>query len=118
MASGDEDLPPSPTSSTMERLATPVDSVYLQKNFVTEREEAYLLSRVRSQSATKWKTLSGRRLQNWGGQPHDKGMILEPIPDFLQAQLDRIEGACAEFVKLPMVRRCRFYTVHISLTPR
>ena len=89
-------------ASELERLATPVNSVYLQNSFVTERGEQYLLSRVRSQSVTKWKTLSGRRLQTWGGQPHDKGMILEPIPDFLQEQLDRLEGACADFVKVPM----------------
>lgn len=29
----------------------------------------------------KWTQLSHRRLQNWGGIPHLKGMIAEEIPD-------------------------------------
>lgn len=28
----------------------------------------------------KWTQLTNRRLQNWGGIPHPKGMIAEEIP--------------------------------------
>ena len=35
---------------------------------------------VNSAPKPKWKQLSNRRLQNWGGQPHPKGMIAEKLP--------------------------------------
>lgn len=28
----------------------------------------------------KWTQLTRRRLQNWGGTPHPRGMIVEEIP--------------------------------------
>lgn len=38
----------------------------------------------------KWTQLSHRRLQNWGGIPHPKGMIAEAIPDWLQKYIDKV----------------------------
>jgi len=35
---------------------------------------------VNSVPQPKWTQLSHRRLQNWGGIPHPKGMIAEEIP--------------------------------------
>ena len=32
-----------------------------------------------------------RQLQNWGGLPKEKGMIAEPIPSWLQDQIDKIQ---------------------------
>lgn len=35
---------------------------------------------------SKWTTLSHRRLQNWGGTPHPKGMLVEKIPSVSNKQ--------------------------------
>lgn len=35
---------------------------------------------INSVPLPKWTQLSHRRLQNWGGIPHPKGMIAEDIP--------------------------------------
>lgn len=42
-----------------------------------------------------------RRLQNWGGIPHPKGMIAEEIPPWLQNYLDRINSLRLMNGKLP-----------------
>uniref|UniRef100_A0A671U7C4 AlkB homolog 6 n=1 Tax=Sparus aurata TaxID=8175 RepID=A0A671U7C4_SPAAU len=41
---------------------------------------------------TKWTQLSGRRLQNWGGLPHPKGMLAEKMPDWLQTYCEKISS--------------------------
>lgn len=38
----------------------------------------------------KWTQLSNRRLQNWGGLPHPKGMVAEEIPKWLKIYVDKI----------------------------
>jgi len=38
------------------------------------------MKHVNSVPQPKWTQLSHRRLQNWGGIPHPKGMIAEEIP--------------------------------------
>ena len=35
---------------------------------------------VYSAPSSKWTQLSNRRLQNWGGTPHPKGMLKEKLP--------------------------------------
>uniref|UniRef100_A0A670ZM94 AlkB homolog 6 n=1 Tax=Pseudonaja textilis TaxID=8673 RepID=A0A670ZM94_PSETE len=40
----------------------------------------------------KWTQLSGRRLQNWGGLPHPKGMVAEKLPPWLQRYVDRVSS--------------------------
>ncbi|XP_053630212.1 alpha-ketoglutarate-dependent dioxygenase alkB homolog 6 isoform X2 [Cherax quadricarinatus] len=49
----------------------------------------------------KWKELAHRRLQNWGGLPHPKGMVEEPIPSWLQEQMDKITTLRAFEDKIP-----------------
>lgn len=61
-------------------------------DFISEEEESYLLQQVYKSPRTKWTQLSGRRLQNWGGLPHPKGMLVEKIPDWLQNYCDRISS--------------------------
>ncbi|KAH9285419.1 Alpha-ketoglutarate-dependent dioxygenase alkB -like protein 6 [Echinococcus granulosus] len=41
-------------------------------------------------AAGRWKCLSHRRLQIWGGTPHPNGMIAEKIPEWLHGLMDRI----------------------------
>ncbi|XP_076249527.1 putative RNA/DNA demethylase ALKBH6 isoform X2 [Calliopsis andreniformis] len=49
-------------------------------NFITEQEELEIIKHVNNAPLPKWTQLSHRRLQNWGGIPHPKGMIAEEIP--------------------------------------
>ncbi|XP_071777794.1 putative RNA/DNA demethylase ALKBH6 [Centroberyx gerrardi] len=67
-------------------------TVYYIPDFISEEEEAYLLQQVYKSPRTKWTQLSGRRLQNWGGLPHPKGMLAEKIPDWLQQYCERISS--------------------------
>lgn len=65
-------------------------SAYYIPNFITEEEEARLVQQIYAAPKPKWKELSHRRLQNWGGLPHPRGMVAEHIPTWLQQHMDRI----------------------------
>lgn len=67
-------------------------TVYYIPDFITEDEESYLLQQVYKAPKTKWTQLSGRRLQNWGGLPHPRGMVAEKIPDWLQDYCEKISS--------------------------
>ncbi|XP_034156367.2 alpha-ketoglutarate-dependent dioxygenase alkB homolog 6 [Pangasianodon hypophthalmus] len=67
-------------------------TVYYIPDFITEAEEEYLLQQVYKAPKPKWTQLSGRRLQNWGGLPHPKGMIAEKLPDWLLSYTEKISG--------------------------
>uniref|UniRef100_A0A1I8J221 Fe2OG dioxygenase domain-containing protein n=1 Tax=Macrostomum lignano TaxID=282301 RepID=A0A1I8J221_9PLAT len=68
------------------------DSLFYVPDFVTKDEEASLLGRVYAAPKPRWTCLSNRRLQNWGGLPHPKGMVSEPLPDWLERLIDRVAG--------------------------
>lgn len=57
------------------------EAAYYIPNFITEEQEAYIMDKVNSAPKPKWCQLKNRRLQNWGGIPHAKGLIPETIPD-------------------------------------
>ncbi|KAB0349615.1 hypothetical protein FD755_003878 [Muntiacus reevesi] len=38
----------------------------------------------------KWTQLSGRKLQNWGGLPHPRGMVPERLPPWIQRYVDKV----------------------------
>lgn len=59
-------------------------------NFITEEEERQIIKYINSVPLPKWTQLSRRRLQNWGGIPHPKGMIAEEIPSWLQKYIDKV----------------------------
>ncbi|KAL1459443.1 hypothetical protein WDU94_011425 [Cyamophila willieti] len=65
-------------------------TVYYIPDFISREEESHLLNKIYSAPKPKWIQLSNRRLQNWGGLPHPKGMIAEKLPDWLDVYLDRI----------------------------
>lgn len=65
-------------------------TAYYVSGFITPEEEKYILSYIYAAPKPKWTQLSNRRLQNWGGIPHNKGMIAEEIPQWLQTYLDKI----------------------------
>lgn len=58
-------------------------------DFITEAEEISLVGGI-SSHPTAWKTLANRRLQNWGGLPHIKGMLPTPLPPFLNPLLTKL----------------------------
>eukprot|EP00795_Rhopilema_esculentum_P002741 gene2741-960_t len=64
--------------------------VFYIPDFVSEAEEKLLLEKVYDAPKPKWTQLSGRRLQNWGGLPHPKGMVQEAMPQWLTKYTDRV----------------------------
>lgn len=59
-------------------------------NFITPEEGALLWDHVYAAPKPKWTQLSNRRLQNWGGVPHPKGMVQEALPEWLKKYVDKV----------------------------
>ncbi|ESP02873.1 hypothetical protein LOTGIDRAFT_156824 [Lottia gigantea] len=66
------------------------DTIIYIPNFISQEEEQKLIDHVYSAPKPKWTHLSNRRLQNWGGLPHPKGMVAEDIPQWLDLYCDKI----------------------------
>ncbi|XP_072472450.1 alpha-ketoglutarate-dependent dioxygenase alkB homolog 6 isoform X5 [Notamacropus eugenii] len=66
--------------------------IYYVPNFISEQEESQLLRQVYEAPKPKWTQLSGRKLQNWGGLPHPKGMVPEQLPPWLQHWVDSVSS--------------------------
>lgn len=64
------------------------EKIIYVKDFITEEEEENLLTQIYDAPKPKWKQLSHRRLQYWGGIPPpsaSKAMVAEKMPDWLDA---------------------------------
>ncbi|RKP14803.1 putative alpha-ketoglutarate-dependent dioxygenase ABH6-like protein [Piptocephalis cylindrospora] len=89
-------MPSSPLKSPLEPYAlthpTLPKGLYYIPDFITEDEEAQLARKVTEAPRSKWVTLSRRRLQTYGGTPHAKGTILEPLPSWTQVPFDRFRA--------------------------
>ncbi|XP_030638471.1 putative RNA/DNA demethylase ALKBH6 [Chanos chanos] len=85
---------PSQISDELEKyiLKNAPPTVYYIPDFITETEEEYLLQQVYNAPKPKWTQLSRRRLQNWGGLPHQKGMFAEKLPDWLLKYTEKISA--------------------------
>ena len=71
------------------------DTVYYIPDFITETEESNLLDHISRTPNPRWTQLANRRLQNWGGVPHPKGMIAETMPHWLQVVVnDNVKTFC------------------------
>ncbi|XP_036602357.1 alpha-ketoglutarate-dependent dioxygenase alkB homolog 6 isoform X2 [Trichosurus vulpecula] len=66
--------------------------IYYVPDFISEQEEIQLLRQVYEAPKPKWTQLSGRKLQNWGGLPHPKGMVPEQLPRWLQRWVDAVSS--------------------------
>ena len=79
-------------------------SFYYIPDFISEAEETNLLRQIENSptprfvqratmsktSSNRWTQLANRRLQNWGGVPHPKGMLAEPLPSWLSPLVSRV----------------------------
>ncbi|XP_025026925.1 alpha-ketoglutarate-dependent dioxygenase alkB homolog 6 isoform X3 [Python bivittatus] len=74
------------------RVAQSPPAAYYIPDFISEAEEQCLLQQIYSAPKPKWTQLSGRRLQNWGGLPHPKGMVPEKLPPWLQGYVDKVSS--------------------------
>jgi len=72
------------------RITKAPPSAYYIPDFITEEEENTLLRNIYLAPKPKWKQLNNRRLQNWGGLPHPKGMIPESLPQWLDMYATKI----------------------------
>ncbi|KAK4850802.1 hypothetical protein QYF36_009901 [Acer negundo] len=59
-------------------------------DFITETEETNLLNNIYGGPVSKWKSLKNRRLQNWGGVVHEKGLLPQDLPPWLTKITQRI----------------------------
>ncbi|XVF40885.1 hypothetical protein PTKIN_Ptkin01aG0152700 [Pterospermum kingtungense] len=59
-------------------------------DFITDSEHAQLLNNVYQAPVSKWKSLKNRRLQNWGGVVHEKGLLPQDLPPWLAKITERI----------------------------
>ncbi|KAJ8751391.1 hypothetical protein K2173_016591 [Erythroxylum novogranatense] len=58
-------------------------SVFYIPEFITRLEETQLLAKIYEAPLSKWKSLKNRRLQNWGGVVHEKGLLPQDLPPWL-----------------------------------
>ncbi|KAJ0183544.1 hypothetical protein K1T71_001520 [Dendrolimus kikuchii] len=74
------------------RVTAADPNAYYVPEFISESEEKMIMSNIYAVPKPKWTQLSNRRLQNWGGIPHSKGMIAETIPPWLNEYLEKIHS--------------------------
>ena len=79
-------------------------SFFYIPDFISEAEETNLLRQIENSptprfvqraamsktTSNRWTQLANRRLQNWGGVPHPKGMLAEPLPSWLSPLVSRV----------------------------
>ncbi|KAA8517586.1 hypothetical protein F0562_017784 [Nyssa sinensis] len=59
-------------------------------DFVTDSEQDQLVNNIYQAPVSKWKSLKNRRLQNWGGVVHEKGLLAQDLPPWLTRTTRRI----------------------------
>ena len=83
------------------KIPSIADTAYYIPNFITDTQQQELLKAIYSAPKPKWTNLSDRRLQNWGGYPHAKGMVPEPMPGWLSEQISAVAGTGLFRDKIP-----------------
>uniref|UniRef100_A0A914LVA9 Fe2OG dioxygenase domain-containing protein n=1 Tax=Meloidogyne incognita TaxID=6306 RepID=A0A914LVA9_MELIC len=69
--------------------------------FISEAEEEILIKNVYSAPKPKWRQLSNRRLQNWGGVVSQKFLLQEQLPMWLENCIDKIMKIPGDLTFLP-----------------
>lgn len=72
-------------------------TVYYIPDFITNIEEEQLLNKIYQAPLSKWKSLKNRRLQNWGGVVHEKGLLPQDLPTWLKRITERISTQTSLF---------------------
>lgn len=78
-----------------------VPTVIYIPDFLTDLEETQLFNHIYQAPISKWKTLKNRRLQNWGGVVHEKGLLSQDLPSWLTKVTQRIYEECGLFPVAP-----------------
>ncbi|CAA6654506.1 unnamed protein product [Spirodela intermedia] len=65
----------------------PLRTLIYIPNFISAPEESQLLHHIYEAPMSKWKSLKNRRLQNWGGVVHEKGLLPQDYPPTLSHHL-------------------------------
>lgn len=72
-----------------------VPTVFYIPDFITDSEQDQLLNKIYQAPVSKWKSLKNRKLQNWGGVVHEKGLLAQDLPPWLKRVTERIfEESC------------------------
>ncbi|CAA7020898.1 unnamed protein product [Microthlaspi erraticum] len=72
-------------------------TIYHIPGFITDEEQTQLLNHIYGASGSKWKTLKNRRLQNWGGMVHEKGLVPQELPSWLTKITEKIHESSGLF---------------------
>lgn len=67
-------------------------TAYYLSEFISKSKEEALLANVYAAPKPKWTQLTNRRLQNWGGIPHQRGMVAESLPAWLSELTARVHA--------------------------
>ncbi|KAK1291267.1 hypothetical protein QJS10_CPB17g01553 [Acorus calamus] len=76
---------------TMEeyRVGT-LPTLYYIPDFISDLQQSQILHHIYEAPVTKWKSLKNRRLQNWGGVVHEKGLLPQDLPPWLKGVTNKI----------------------------
>ena len=74
------------------RLPNIPSTAFYIPDFITREQEEFLLGQIDRTPKVRWTQLKNRRLINFGGVPHPKGRIGEPLPQWLQRLVDDVNG--------------------------
>ncbi|KAL6563432.1 Alpha-ketoglutarate-dependent dioxygenase alkB 6 [Orobanche gracilis] len=76
--------------SSNEYIVGSVPTVFYIPDYITAAEETQLLNNIYEAPIFKWKSLKNRRLKNWGGVVHEKGLLAQDLPPWLKKFTCRI----------------------------
>ncbi|KAG5517798.1 hypothetical protein RHGRI_038238 [Rhododendron griersonianum] len=74
-----------------------VPTVYYIPDFITDADQQQLLNNIYQGPVSKWKSLKNRRLQNWGGVVHEKGLLAQDLPPWIRRITERISDESCLF---------------------
>ena len=68
------------------------NTAYYIPDFLSQEREEQIMREIYRTPSVRWTQLRNRRLINFGGVPHPRGMIAEPLPSWLQAIVDEVNN--------------------------
>ncbi|KAK1412011.1 hypothetical protein QVD17_32932 [Tagetes erecta] len=74
-----------------------VPTVFYIPDFISISDQNTLLNHIYAAPVSKWKVLKNRRLQNWGGIVHEKGLLPQDLPPWLTKITGKIRDETSLF---------------------